>query len=119
MLSENNHQNINNISLTAANGSYNIIDYADHLYDSTKIRTNDVPFITDQFSPVENLLNPITGKAYNIEQKQIAMNSKADAYSTEGTMLTLVLTITIAVIWIFHMQNIWRKGRTQGQRMLY
>src|SRR5205823_5741184 len=85
-LSKNNNQNNNNISLTAANGGDNSIGYADHLYDSTKIRTDDVPLLTDQFAPVENLLNPITGKAYNIEQKQIAMNTKVDPYSTEGTM---------------------------------
>jgi hypothetical protein len=108
MLSKNKHQNNNNLNLTASD---NPIDYADHFYDSTKIRTDDVPLLTDQFAPVENLLNPITGKAYNIEQKQIAMNTKVDPYSTKGIMLTVVLLIVIAVIWIFYTQSIWRKGR--------
>ena len=118
MLSKNNHQNNNNISLTTTNGRDNSIDYADHLYDSTKLKTDDVPTLTDQFAPVENLLNPITGTAYNIEQKQIATNTKVDPYSTEGTALTFVVPILIAVLWIFYMQSIWRKGRTQRQRML-
>ena len=118
MLSKSNHHNNNNIRLITTNGRDNSIDYADHLYDSTRIRTDDVPTLTDQFAPVENLLNPITGTAYNIEQKQIATNTKVDPYSTEGTMLTLVLPILIAVLWIFYMQSIWRKGRIQRQRML-
>jgi hypothetical protein len=118
MLSKNNHQNNNNMSFTATNGGDNSIDYAEHLYDSTKIKTDDVPTLTDQFAPVENLLNPITGKAYNIEQKQIATNAKVDPYSTEGTMLTFVVPILIAVLWIFYMQNIWRKGGIPRQRML-
>jgi hypothetical protein len=117
-LSKNNHQNNNNISLTAANGGHNTIDLADHLYDSTKIRTNDVPFLTDQFAPVEKLLNPITGKAYNTDEKQIATNTKVDPNSTEGTMLTLVLPILIAVIWIFYMQSIWKRKRIQQERMI-
>jgi spermidine synthase len=109
MLSKNNHQNNNTISVTATTGRDDFVDYANHLYDSTRIRTNDVPTLTDQFAPVENLLNPITGKAYNIAQKQIATNTKVDPQSTEGTMLTLVLPIAIAVIWIFYMQSIWRR----------
>lgn len=106
MLSKNNHQSNNNVSLTASDNS---IDYADHFYDSTKIRTDDVPLLTDQFAPVQNLLNPITGTVYNIEQKQIAMNTKVDPYSTKGTMLTVVLPLLIAVIWIFYMQSIWKR----------
>jgi len=113
MLSKNPHQNNNNMSLTPSDNS---IDYANHLYDYTKIRTDDVPLLTDQFAPVENLLNPITGTAYNTEQKQIAMNTKVDTYSIEGTMLTLVLPIAIAVIWIFYMQSIWK--RTIEERMV-
>ena len=97
-----------NLRTTASAGD-NSIDYADHLYDSAKIRTDDVPLLTDQFAPVENLLNPITGKAYNIDQKQIATNTKVDPNSTEGTMLTLVLPIMIAVIWIFYIQSIWKR----------
>ena len=118
MLAKSNHQNNNNISLTVSAGD-NSIDYADHLYDSTKIRTDDVPTLTDQFAPVENLLNPITGTAYITEQKQTAMNTKVDPYSVEGTMLTLVLPILIAVIWIFYMHSVWRKGRIRSQRMLW
>jgi hypothetical protein len=88
----------------------NSVDYVGHLYDSTKIRTDDVPLLTDQFAPIETLLNPVTGTAYNIEQKQIVTNTKVDSYSIEGTIFMFVLPILITIIWIFYMQSIWRKG---------
>jgi len=61
---------------------------------------------------IDNMLNPITSKPYNTEHKQIAMNSKVDPYSVEGTMITFVLPSLIAGLWIFYMQSIWRKRRT-------
>jgi hypothetical protein len=51
------------------------------------VTRDDVPLLTDQFAPVENLLNPITSTPYNIEHKQTAMNTKVDPSSPEGTSL--------------------------------
>ena len=79
------------------------------LLDSAKIRTNDVPLLTDQLAPVENLPNPITSKPYNLVQKQIARNTNVDPYSVEGTMLTVVLPTLIAALWIFYMQSVWKR----------
>jgi spermidine synthase len=103
----------NNITASRATTDNNTIDYAEHLYDSSKIRTDDVPLFTDQFAPVENLLNPLTSKPYNTEQKQIAMNTKVDPNSAEGTMITFILPILITGIWIYYMQGIWRKREIQ------
>jgi hypothetical protein len=110
MSSKSNHHLSNNMSLTTRSVD-NSVDYAGHLYDSTKIRTDDFPILTDQFAPIENLLNPITDTEYNLEQKQITTNTKVDSYSIEGTMFTFVLPMLIAFIWIFYMQINWRKGR--------
>jgi spermidine synthase len=118
----NHHHNNNNISsvttTTTITDHDNPIDYAEHLYDPTKIRTDDVPTLTDQFAPVENLLNPLTGIPYNIEQKQIPMNTKVDPYSTEGILLTAIIPTIIASIWIFYLQrSIW-KGTRQPERIV-
>lgn len=96
--------------MTAKVGSNSYINYGEHLYDS-KIRTDDVPILTDQFAPIESLLNPITGTAYNLEQKEPATNIKTDPYSVEGTLLTIVLPLLIAAVWIFLMQSIWIRKR--------
>jgi hypothetical protein len=92
------------------------IDYADHLYDSTNIKTNDVPTLTDQFAPVENLLNPITKKPYDIEKKEkkeeqgIATDTKIEMYyPNEGAFITFVIFALIIGIWIFYLQRIWKE----------
>lgn len=105
------------------------IDYAQYLYDSAKIRTNDVPLLTDQYAPVENLLNPITGKPYNIDEQSIApaattatTNTRIDLHYTQNTLLfSLVIPLVIASIWIFYMHHIWRKRteEEEGADLIY
>jgi spermidine synthase len=92
------------------------IDYANHLYDSTNIKSNDVPILTDQFAPVENLLNPITNKPYDIEKKEkkeeqgIATDTKIEMYyPNEGAFITFVIFALIIGIWIFYLQRIWKE----------
>jgi hypothetical protein len=115
MVSKNNSSRNGIISTATISG--NTIDYSGHLSDS-KIRTDDVPLLADQVAPVENLLNPITSQPYNIEQKQIAMNTKVDPYSIEGIMLILVLPILIAGLWIFYMQSVWKRRSIQHDRLV-
>jgi spermidine synthase len=98
--------NNNNNSLPTNN---DLISYADHLYDRTKIKTSDVPILTDQFAPVENLLNPITSTPYNIKEKETPANRKIDLYSVQGTTLGLVLPVAVTGLWIFYMQrSVWK-----------
>ena len=92
------------------------IDYTNHLYDSTNIKTNDVPILTDQFAPVENLLNPITKKPCDIEMKEkkeeqgIATDTKIEMYyPNEGAFITFVIFALIIGLWIFYLQRIWKK----------
>jgi hypothetical protein len=106
------------------------IDYAQYFYDSAKIRTNDVPLLTDQYAPVENLLNPITGKSYNTDEQAIApaattatTNTRMDLHYTQNTSLlfSLVMPLVITSIWIFYMHHIWRKRteEEEGSDLIY
>ncbi len=98
----------NNIYDNGSPNYYRHINYADHLLNRTKIRTGDVPILTDQFAPVERLLDPITSSHYNVGEKQIPTNIKVDLYSLQGTILGLVLPVATAVVWIFYMKRkIW------------
>jgi spermidine synthase len=92
------------------------IDYADHLYNSKNIKTDDVPILTDQFAPVENLLNPITKKPYDIEKDEkkeeqgITTETNIEMYySSEGAFITFVISALIVGIWIFYLQRIWKE----------
>jgi spermidine synthase len=87
------------------------IDYADHLLDPSKIRTDDVPILTDQKAPVENLLNPFTAKPYNIDEEN-TLNTKAGNVLDMPFLIlviSLTTTTTIALLWFFYMQSIWKR----------
>ncbi|MBD0360222.1 MAG: hypothetical protein ICV56_05865 [Nitrososphaeraceae archaeon] len=96
------------------------IDYADHLYDSKNIKTDDVPIVTDQFAPVENLLNPITKKPYDIEKDEkkeeqgIATDTTIEMYyPNKGAFITFVISVLVVGIWIFYLQRIWKERQEE------
>jgi spermidine synthase len=85
----------------------NGIDYTDYMYDTTRIKTEDVPIFSDQLAPVEKLLSPITNSPY-YTGKETPTNQKVDPYSIQAVLITYVLPLIICVIWALYMQNIWR-----------
>lgn len=52
--------------------------------DSTNIKNNHIPILTEQFAPVENLLNPITKKPYDIEKKEKKERKELETNSFEN-----------------------------------
>lgn len=83
------------------------IDYTDYMYDTTRIKTEDVPIFSDQLAPVEKLLNPISNSAY-YTGKETATNQKVDPYSIQAILITYVLPLIISVMWVLYIRNIWR-----------
>ena len=83
------------------------IDYTDYMYDTTRIKTGDVPLFSDQLAPVEKLLSPITNSPY-YTGKQTPTNQKVDEYSIQAVLITYVLPLIISVMWVLYIQNIWR-----------
>ena len=92
-------------------GAFAGVDYLDH-YLTAEIKTNDVPLLTDQFAPVENLINPVTSKSYVIEE-QTAGNGKSIPW-IESTSVTIGLLLLIAIFWIFYLQRIWKVQIHEG-----
>jgi hypothetical protein len=83
------------------------IDFTGNMYDTTQIKTDDVPLFSDQLAPVEKLLSPITNSPY-YTGKQTPTNQKVDEYSIQAVLITYILPLVISVIWVLYMQNIWR-----------
>ena len=83
------------------------IDYTDYMYDTTRLKTEDVPIFSDQLAPVEKLLDPISNSAY-YTGKQTPTNIKADPYSIQAVLITYVIPLIISAIWVLYIQNIWR-----------
>lgn len=62
-----------NLLERAENASYlkipQISDYVEHYWE-TEIETSEVRILTDDYAPVENLINPITGQPFVREEEQ-------------------------------------------------
>lgn len=95
--------NINNRFFTKSIITY----FFEHLYEQ-EIRTNDVPLLTDQFAPVENLLNPITGKTYVIDEQT---NKGIGLIWTESSMVSVAILTIICTLWIAYNVGIWKRQK--------
>ena len=92
-------------------------EYRQNLYNSTEVISNDVPILGDQYSPVERLVNPITGRPYLTEQdmvgEQVPRNTILEVNSEQGRILQLVFLGAIVVLWIYYFQStIWKSTKS-------
>jgi spermidine synthase len=93
------------------------INYQDYVLESNLISKNDVPTLTDQYAPVENLLNPISGKSYSIEEQDNTRSSTLSegVYNPPIAVISIssILITIITIIWIFSLRQIWKYNNTQ------
>jgi spermidine synthase len=105
-LASNNYNNNNNHNSSTA---LDDLDYLEHLYEA-ELKTSDVPLLTDQFSPVEILINPITNEPYNLENTP-TKGSSGLLWIENTNSIKLVLLTIIAVVWIFYTQKEWNRNQ--------
>jgi spermidine synthase len=84
-------------------------DYLEHLYEA-ELQTSDVPLLTDQFAPIEILINPITNEPYNFENVP-TKDSTALSWIEDTNSIKLVLLTIIAAVWIFYTQKEWKRNQ--------
>jgi spermidine synthase len=99
-----NNENSNHNSSTALED----IDYLEHLHESV-LKTDDVPLLTDQFAPVDTLINPVTNEPYNLENVP-TIGSANLSWMENTNSIKLVLLTIIATVWIFFMKNEWKRS---------
>ncbi len=87
------------------------VDFVEHLHDG-EIRTVDVPILTDQYAPVEQLLNPLTGRPYSIDE-QISTEKSFVPWAENGLIVILILGV-IVFLWMVQIREIWKR---QGQEI--
>ncbi len=102
-LGSNNDNNNHNFSTALAN-----IDYLEHLYEA-ELKTTDVPLLTDQYAPVEILINPVTNEPYNLENVP-TKGSTGLSWIENTNSIQLVLLTIIAVFWILYAQKEWKRN---------
>ncbi len=72
-------------------------DYLSHLF-SEQLLTEDVPLLTDNFAPVESLLNPVTGQPYSIEQQTGRLTPNVLGTGGIGSYAIILLAL-VGILW--------------------
>ena len=103
-LASNNDRNNHNSSTVLAD-----LDYSEHLYEG-ELKTSDVPLLTDQFAPVEILINPVTNEPYNFGNIPSKGSSGLPWIGNTNSIKLVLLTI-IAGVWIFYAQKEWKRNQ--------
>jgi hypothetical protein len=103
-LASNNYNNNHNSSTALAD-----LDYLEHLYEA-ELETNDVPLLTDQFAPVEILINPVTNEPYNLENVP-TKGSIGLSWIENTNSIQLILLTIIAVVWFFYTKREWKRNQ--------
>jgi spermidine synthase len=103
-LGSNNDNNNRDFSTALAD-----VDYLEHLYEA-ELKTSDVPLLTDQFAPVEILINPVTNEPYNLENVPTKGSTGLSWIENSNSILLVLLTI-IAILWIFYAQKEWTRNQ--------
>lgn len=85
------------------------LDYLEHLYDA-ELETDDVPLLTDQFAPVEILINPITNEPYNLENIP-TKGSNDISWIENANSIQLILLTVIAAVWISYTKREWNRNQ--------
>ncbi len=93
------------------------VNYEDYVFESDQISKNDVPILTDQYAPVENLLDPISSKPYSIEEQSNNRSSFFGENVNNSPMVIIslpLLSITIiTIVWMFSLRQIWKNTSLQ------
>jgi len=76
-----------------------ILGLASHLWNGPT-RVENVPTLTDDFAPVETLLNPVTGKSYALETEHTLERPARVVWSENSTIVVTALAI-VSVVWLF------------------
>jgi spermidine synthase len=104
-LASNNDNNNHNSSTVLAD-----LAYLEHLYEA-ELKTNDVPLLTDQFAPVEILINPVTNEPYNLENVPTKGSAAGLSWIEDTNSIKLVMLTIVSAVWIFYTQKEWKRNQ--------
>jgi len=76
-------------------------------YYISGMRTETVPILTDAFSPVEVMINPVTSQPYFNEDSIFSQEESRIQFS-ESTSVKIGLLIAIVFTWLTFFRSIWK-----------
>jgi len=82
--------------------------YLENYYVSG-MRTDNIPILTDNFSPVEIMINPVTSRPYFNEDSVFSQEESRIWYS-ESTTVKIGLLMAIVFAWSLLFRGIWKNS---------
>lgn len=93
-----------------ANNLLSDINYLENYYPSG-MRTDNVSILTDDFSPVEIMINPVTSQPFFNEGSVFSQETKI--WFSESTPVKIGLLITIVFVWLTLIRGIWKDSHAK------
>lgn len=84
------------------------IDYLENYYPSG-MRIDNIPILTDEFSPVEIMINPVTSQPY-FNEDSVFSQEESRIWFSESTAVKIALLIVIVFVWLALFQGIWKNS---------
>ena len=77
-------------------------------YRVSGMKTDDISILTDDFSPVESLINPVSSQPYFNEDSVFSEN-KSRAWFSESTGVKIGLLIAVGFTWLTFFRSTWNE----------
>jgi len=82
----------------------NVLNY----FYENEIDVEDVPLLTDEFSPVENLINPVSSRPF-IPSGPQHTGIQSEIWWNGSAAVTIGLLLAIVMFWSYQLKSMWKK----------
>jgi len=89
-----------------ANNQLEDTSYLENYYISG-MRTENIPILTDAFSPVEIMINPITSQPY-FNEDSVFSQDKSLIWFSESISVKIALLVGVVFAWLILYREIWK-----------
>ena len=93
------------------NNLLNDTSYLENFY-VPGMRTENIPILTDEFSPVEIMINPVTSQPYFNEDSVFSQDNSRIWFS-ESISVKIGLLISVVFSWLLLYRGIWKNSPTK------
>ncbi|PBO84726.1 MAG: hypothetical protein COA77_07735 [Thaumarchaeota archaeon] len=77
-------------------------------YHFSGMRTENIPILTDEFSPVEIMINPVTSQSY-FNEDSVFLQDKSQIGFSESVSVQIAFLIGVVFTWLILSHEIWKK----------
>lgn len=97
-------------SMSIQNNAEILLEGTNYLenYYSSGMRTDSSPILTDNFSPVEIMINPVTSQPY-FNEDSVFSQKESKIWFSESAAVKIGLLIVVVFSWMMLFSSVWKK----------